>query len=101
MFGRPHQDLVVRGAVASPMPLLAPVTNATVPSSLFVILAIMTDAKPPFPPFDVASAIVKVQAAEDAWNTCDPQRVSLAYTEDSVWRNRGQFVTGRADIVSS
>jgi nuclear transport factor 2 (NTF2) superfamily protein len=64
------------------------------------MIAIMTeDAKPPLPPFDRESAIVKVQAAEDAWNTRDPQRVSLAYTEDSVWRNRDQFVTGRAAIV--
>jgi nuclear transport factor 2 (NTF2) superfamily protein len=54
---------------------------------------------PPFPPFDLESAIVKVQAAEDAWNTRDPHRVSLAYTEDSQWRNRDQFVTGRAEIV--
>jgi nuclear transport factor 2 (NTF2) superfamily protein len=59
----------------------------------------MTEAKPPFPPFDLESAIVKVQAAEDAWNTRDPHRVSLAYTEDSQWRNRDQFVTGRAEIV--
>jgi uncharacterized protein len=56
-------------------------------------------ARPPFPPFDEESARTKVQAAEDAWNTRDPQRVSLAYTEDSVWRNRDQFVTGRAEIV--
>jgi hypothetical protein len=42
---------------------------------------------------------VKVQAAEDAWNSCDPLRVSLAYTEDSVWRNRDTFLTGRAAIV--
>lgn len=57
------------------------------------------DAKPPFPPYDLQSAIAKVQAAEDAWNTRDPQRVSLAYTEDSQWRNRDLFVTGRAGIV--
>jgi nuclear transport factor 2 (NTF2) superfamily protein len=64
------------------------------------MIAIMTDdAKPPFPPFDLESAIIKVQAAEDAWNSRDPHRVSLAYTEDSVWRNRDQFVTGRAEIV--
>jgi nuclear transport factor 2 (NTF2) superfamily protein len=64
------------------------------------MMAIMTDeAKPPFPPFDIDSAIVKVQAAEDAWNTRDPQRVSLAYTEDSQWRNRDQFIVGRAEIV--
>jgi nuclear transport factor 2 (NTF2) superfamily protein len=59
----------------------------------------MTESRPPFPPFDVESAIIKCQAAEDAWNTRDPHRVSLAYTEDSVWRNRDQFVTGRAEIV--
>jgi uncharacterized protein len=64
------------------------------------MMAIMTDeAKPPLPPFGLDSAIVKVQAAEDAWNTRDPRRVSLAYTEDSQWRNRDQFVTGRAAIV--
>jgi nuclear transport factor 2 (NTF2) superfamily protein len=40
-----------------------------------------------------------VQAAEDAWNTCDPERVAQAYTEDSVWRNRDQFITGRAEIA--
>ncbi|GIF15586.1 nuclear transport factor 2 family protein [Actinoplanes teichomyceticus] len=51
------------------------------------------------PPFTAASAAAKVQAAEDAWNTRDPQRVALAYTEDSVWRNRDVFVTGRAAIV--
>jgi nuclear transport factor 2 (NTF2) superfamily protein len=55
--------------------------------------------RPPLPPFSHEDALTKVQAAEDAWNTCDPQRVSLAYTEDSVWRNRDQFVAGRAQIV--
>jgi nuclear transport factor 2 (NTF2) superfamily protein len=59
----------------------------------------MSEPRPPFPPFDLDGAIIKVQAAEDAWNTRDPHRVSLAYTEDSVWRNRDQFVTGRAQIV--
>lgn len=63
------------------------------------MMAIMTDARPPLPPFDLESALVKVQAAEDAWNTCDPHRVSLAYTDDSQWRNRDHFVTGRAAIV--
>ena len=56
--------------------------------------------RPPFPPFDALTAARKVQAAEDAWNTCDPERVSLAYTEDSVWRNRDRHVEGRADIVA-
>ena len=64
-----------------------------------MMVGMADDAKPPFPPFDLESALVKVQAAEDAWNTCDPHRVSLAYTEDSQWRNRDQFVTGRAAIV--
>ena len=59
----------------------------------------MTD-RPPLPPFTAETAAQKVQAAEDAWNTRDPQRVSLAYTEDSVWRNRDTFVTGRAEIVT-
>ena len=56
--------------------------------------------RPPLPPFTLATAAQKVQAAEDAWNSRDPERVSLAYTEDSVWRNRDQFVTGRAEIVA-
>jgi uncharacterized protein len=59
----------------------------------------MTGARPPFPPFDPDSALAKVQAAEDAWNTRDPHRVSLAYTEDSQWRNRDQFITGRDQII--
>ena len=50
------------------------------------------------PPFTWASAVAKVRMAEDAWNTRDPQRVSLAYTEDSVWRNRAEFLHGRAAI---
>jgi nuclear transport factor 2 (NTF2) superfamily protein len=56
--------------------------------------------RPPLPPFTHETALRKVQAAEDAWNTRDPERVSLAYTEDSVWRNRDHFVTGRAEIVA-
>lgn len=59
----------------------------------------MTERRPPVPPFDLPGALVKVQAAEDAWNTRDPHRVALAYTEDSVWRNRDTFVTGRAEII--
>jgi len=57
------------------------------------------NARPPFPPFTEETARQKVQAAEDAWNTRDPERVALAYTEDSVWRNRDEFVTGRGEIV--
>lgn len=59
----------------------------------------MTD-RPPLPPFTLETALRKVRAAEDAWNTRDPQRVSLAYSEDSVWRNRDTFVKGRAEIVA-
>jgi nuclear transport factor 2 (NTF2) superfamily protein len=55
--------------------------------------------RPPFPPFTKETARQKVQAAEDAWNTREPERVALAYTEDSVWRNRDEFVSGRAAIV--
>ena len=50
------------------------------------------------PPFTAESAKAKVQAAEDAWNSRDPERVALAYTEDSEWRNRSEFFTGRAAI---
>jgi uncharacterized protein len=58
----------------------------------------MTD-RPPLPPFTRETAPQKVQAAEDAWNSRDPGRVALAYSEDSVWRNRGVFVTGRPQII--
>lgn len=54
--------------------------------------------RPPLPPFTEESARAKVQAAEDAWNSRDPERVALAYTEDSRWRNRDRFLTGRAEI---
>ncbi len=60
----------------------------------------VTDALPPFPPFTPETAMQKVQAAEDAWNTCDPERVSRAYTPDSRWRNRGEYVVGRAEVVA-
>ena len=58
------------------------------------------DPRPPVPPFTRETAAQKVQAAEDAWNTRDPQRVALAYSEDSRWRNRGDFVVGRAEIAA-
>ncbi|ACC38843.1 SnoaL-like domain protein [Mycobacterium marinum] len=60
----------------------------------------MTESRPPFPPFTFETATQKVQAAEDAWNTRDPQRVSLAYTVDSRWRNRDEYVVGREQIVA-
>jgi len=55
-------------------------------------------SRPPLPPFTVESAAQKVRMAEDAWNTRDPARVALAYTIDSVWRNRSEFLQGRAAI---
>ena len=59
----------------------------------------MESPRPPLPPFDAQTAAQKVRVAEDAWNTRDPHRVSLAYTVDSVWRNRAEFLTGREAIV--
>ena len=56
------------------------------------------ETKPPLPPFTLETAKAKVQAAEDAWNTRDPEKVSLAYTEDSDWRNRTEFFSGREKI---
>lgn len=55
--------------------------------------------RPPLPPFTLDSALAKVQAAEDAWNSRNPQRVSQAYSDDSEWRNREQFFKGRDAIV--
>ena len=56
--------------------------------------------RPPLPPFTYESAVEKVRAAEDGWNTRDPGKVALAYTPDSRWRNRAEFVTGREEIVA-
>jgi nuclear transport factor 2 (NTF2) superfamily protein len=55
--------------------------------------------RPPLPPFDKATAAQKVRIAEDAWNTRDPAKVALAYTPDSIWRNRAEFIRGREEIV--
>ncbi|MEJ1168269.1 nuclear transport factor 2 family protein [Variovorax sp. CCNWLW235] len=57
------------------------------------------ESRPPLPPFTLETATRKVQAAEDAWNTRDPVRVSLAYTPDTEWRNRADFVNGREEVV--
>jgi nuclear transport factor 2 (NTF2) superfamily protein len=54
----------------------------------------------PIPPFNMETALQKVQAAEDAWNTRDPERVSLAYTIDTEWRNRTEFINGRDEVVT-
>lgn len=58
------------------------------------------ETRPPLPPFTLETAIAKVQAAEDAWNTRNPQKVALAYTEDSQWRNRSEFFSGREAIAA-
>jgi uncharacterized protein len=57
-------------------------------------------SRPPLPPFTLETAVQKVRMAEDAWNTRDPERVALAYTEDSRWRNRSEFFEGRAAIIA-
>jgi nuclear transport factor 2 (NTF2) superfamily protein len=68
-----------------------------IPSSITVM---KTDpARPPFPPFTKETAIQKVRLAEDGWNTRDPQKVALAYTVDSRWRNRSEFPEGRQQII--
>jgi nuclear transport factor 2 (NTF2) superfamily protein len=56
--------------------------------------------RPPLPPFNLEEAIVKARKAEDAWNSINPEQVSLAYTPDSLWRNRSEFIHGRNDIVA-
>jgi nuclear transport factor 2 (NTF2) superfamily protein len=58
------------------------------------------NSRPPLPPFTAETAAQKARAAEDAWNSCDPDRVALAYTIDSRWRNRDMFVNGRDEIVA-
>ena len=60
----------------------------------------MSETRPPLPPFTLETAGEKARAAENAWNTCNPEKVSLAYTPDSRWRNRAEFIHGRAEIVA-
>lgn len=60
----------------------------------------MSDSRPPLPPFTRETAIQKIRGAEDGWNSCNPERVSLVYSLDSHWRNRAEFVNGRAEIVA-
>ncbi len=60
----------------------------------------MSESRPPLPPFTLDTAIQKVRAAENGWNGCDPEKVALAYTPDSRWRNRAEFVSGRSAIVA-
>jgi nuclear transport factor 2 (NTF2) superfamily protein len=60
----------------------------------------MDEIRPPLPPFTQETAIQKIRAAEDGWNSCQPSRVALAYTPDSIWRNRSEFLRGRPAIVA-
>jgi len=60
----------------------------------------MEESRPPLPPFTAESAAQKVRLAEDAWNTREPGRVAFAYTVDSVWRNRAEFIHGRDEIIA-
>lgn len=57
-------------------------------------------SRPPLPPFDAVTAAQKARMAEDAWNSRDPERVALAYTPDSRWRNRAEFIAGREEIIA-
>lgn len=63
-------------------------------------MSIQPEIRQPVPPFTYETALTKVRLAEDGWNSRDPKRVSLAYTEDSVWRNRAEFITGRPAVVA-
>ena len=63
-----------------------------------LIFNIMENKRPPLPPFTAETARQKIQAAEDAWNSKDPERVSLAYTPDTEWRNRTEFLNGREEV---
>jgi nuclear transport factor 2 (NTF2) superfamily protein len=78
--------------------------NARIESQAFIHtphgLAATWPARPPLPPFTRATATQKIRLAEDGWNSRDPDKVALAYTPDSHWRNRSEFVTGRAAIVA-
>jgi nuclear transport factor 2 (NTF2) superfamily protein len=67
------------------------VTPATAPAA---------ESRPPFPPYTIETAVQKARAAEDAWNGRNPEKVALAYTTDSVWRNRAEFFQGRDAIVA-
>jgi len=62
--------------------------------------AVGAETRPPLPPFTLDTAVQKVRAAEDGWNTRDPERVALAYSVDSRWRNRAEFLVGREEIVA-
>jgi uncharacterized protein len=84
-----------RSEYASGRAILASLANFA-----YCVDQVMTESRPPLPPFTRESAVQKVRAAEDGWNTCEPARVALAYTVDSSWRNRVEFVEGRPAIIA-
>jgi uncharacterized protein len=65
-----------------------------------IIATATITTRPPLPPFTRESATQKVRMAEDSWNTRDPEKVALAYTADSRWRNRSEFIRGRTEIIA-
>ncbi len=76
------------------------INGAMSPSDASPSSAAAAERRPPFPPFTAETAAQKARLAEDAWNSRDPERVALAYSPDSVWRNRAEFIAGRAEIVA-
>jgi uncharacterized protein len=89
---------VAAGLLGAPYTHKAQAQSGTLPTKEKQMAANPTD-RPPLPPFTRETAMQKVRMAEDGWNTRDPQRVSLAYTADSTWRNRSEFLAGREAIV--
>src|SRR5271156_6298663 len=75
-------------------------TDLTAKTTVSKEQAPAASARPPLPPFTHDTAVQKVRLAEDSWNTRDPEKVALGYTLDSCWRNRSEFVTGRAEIIA-
>ena len=71
----------------------------TTPRGALLALLVVLTTRPPLPPFTQESAAQKVRLAEDGWNSRDPEKVALAYTPDSRWRNRSEFVNGRPEMV--
>jgi len=72
----------------------------TLPRGALLALLVVMTTRPPLPPFTQESAAQKARLAEDAWNSRDPEKVALAYTPDSRWRNRSEFVNGRQEITA-
>lgn len=96
-----HRESRERTAHAGHSHLASQINHQSLQANRMETMAIhsLEQPRPPFPPFDAESAAQKVRMAEDAWNTRDPESVSLAYSADSQWQNRSEFLTGRDAIV--